>query len=370
MAKDNDKFVHLHLHTNYSMLDGACRINDVMEYAQKDNMPAVAMTDHGVMFGAVEFYKAAMKAGVKPILGCEFYEAPGSRFERKSESHQSAYYHLVLLAEDNTGYSNLMKLASKAYLEGYYYKPRVDKELLAEHAKGIICLTACLKGSVPQLVYLDDIARAMSAAGEYQDIFGKDNIFLELQDHNMREQKKVNRGLMEIHRKSGIPVVATNDVHYIEKEHAEAHEIMLCMQTGARLSDTNRLRYATNEFYMKSSREMRAIFADIPDAIENTLKIASRCTVEIDFKTLHFPNFKVPEGHTEESLLKELCYKGLKNRYGINDPDNPVDKREKMLVDRYRYEFSVIKETGFIGYFLVVWDLIKFAHDNNIPVGP
>lgn len=370
MTATKQPFVHLHLHTNYSMLDGACRIDDVIDFALKDHMPAVAITDHGVMYGVIEFYQAALKAGIKPLLGCEFYEAPGSRFDKKSEQGQSNYSHLVLLAEDLEGYQNLIKLASKAYLEGYYYKPRIDREILAEHSKGLICLSACLKGKIPEAILDGNIQNAINIAGEYSDIFGKNNFFLELQDHQIPEQKKVNRGLMEIHRKTKLPVVASNDVHYLEKSHAAAHEIMLCMQTGTVMTDPRRLKYSTSEFYMKSSREMAALFADIPEAISNTVEIAGRCAVELDFNTNHFPKFPVPEGYTEESMLHELCMQGVKKRYGVKDPLHPADEREKAIMDRMKYEFSVIKKTGFMGYFLVVWDFIKFAHDHRIPVGP
>jgi DNA polymerase-3 subunit alpha len=288
-------FVHLHLHTSYSLLDGACRIEQVMETAVQENMPAVAITDHGVMYGAIEFYKAARKAGVKPIVGCEAYVARDSRFERKSDENRAPVHHLVLLATDRTGYENLVRLVSAAHLEGFYYKPRIDKEILARHAKGLIGLSGCLKGEVSSCLAHDDAAGALKAAGQYADIFGQGNFFLEVHDHRLAEQRKVNALLPELSRKTGLPLVASNDVHYLKKEHAAAHEVLLCLQTQTVMTDAKRMRLQTEEFYMKSPDEMEKLFKDFPGATDRTVEIAERCNLEIEFNKLHFPVFKAPE---------------------------------------------------------------------------
>ena len=363
-------FVHLHLHTSYSMLDGACRIPDLMEAARKARMPAVAMTDHGVMYGAVEFFKAAMAAGVKPLIGCEVYEASGSMLDRRPDSGKGSYFHLVLLAENNVGYHNLVNLVTESHLNGFYYKPRIDMAALARHSKGLIGLSACLKGKVAERLAGGDLKSALAAAGEYSDILGKGNFFLELQDHGIPDQRKVNAGLLEIAKKTGLPMVATNDVHYLEKEHARAHEILLCIQTKTVLSDPKHLKYEPQEFYLKSPAEMARLFGEAPGAIENTVEIAQRCNVTFDFKTSHFPEFKVPEGHTSKSYLVKLCKAGLAERYGFDDLDHPGNSRERELADRLNYEIGVIESTGFIGYFLVVWDFIRFARERGIPLGP
>ncbi|MBI3987243.1 MAG: DNA polymerase III subunit alpha, partial [Lentisphaerae bacterium] len=363
-------FVHLHLHTMYSLLDGACRIDDVVKAALEDHMPAVAMTDHGVMYGTVEFYKKAIAKGLRPILGCEVYEARESRLDRKAEGVKVTPFHLVLLAQDNEGYDNLVRLVTAAHLEGFYYKPRVDREILAKHSKGLIALSACLKGRVAVRLLEDDEAGAARAAGEYADIFGKDNFYLELHDHGIPEQAKVNRGLLALARRLNLPLVATNDVHYLKKEHAGAHEVLLCMQTGSRMSDPDRLKYATHEFSMKSGAEMAALFAEAPEAIANTVAIAQRCAVEMALHGAHFPSFRVPEGETQKSFFLKLCREGVARRYQVADPDHPRDEKEKKVVAQMHYEIGVIEKTGFVGYFLVVWDFIRFAHERGIPVGP
>ncbi|MCG2681526.1 MAG: DNA polymerase III subunit alpha [Kiritimatiellae bacterium] len=363
-------FVHLHLHTSYSLLDGACHIDRLMDAVQKAGMSAVAITDHGVMYGLIEFYKAAREKGIKPILGCEIYEAPGSRRDRKTDGPKAPAYHLVLLAADETGYANLIRLVTAAHREGFYYKPRIDREILAQHHQGLIGLSACLKGRVADDLLNGGLAAAMQRAGEYADIFGKDNFFLELQDHGIPDQRRVNTGLLELARRTGLPLVATNDVHYLEKSHAAAHEVLLCMQTGTVMSNPDRMRYPSPEFYLKNPDLMAELFQDQPQAIANTLEIAHRCNVELDFGGLHFPVFPVPAGDTEKSFLIKLCQEGVRRRYGIEIPDQPRDERERTILDRLRYEIGVIEKTGFLGYFLVVWDCVRFARERQIPVGP
>jgi DNA polymerase-3 subunit alpha len=364
-------FVHLHVHTEYSMLDGACRIKDMMGAAQAMGMPSVAITDHGVMYGVVPFYEAARAKGVKPIIGCEAYITGGSRFDRKAESAtQTQSHHLVLLATNELGYRNLVRLISAAHLEGVYYRPRIDHEILARHSAGLIGLSACLKGEVPSRLLEDDEAGALRLAGLYSDIFGKGNFFLEVQDHLMPEQRKVNKGLVALARKTGLGLVATNDSHYLKREHADAHEMMLCLQTQTVLSDPKRMKYPSSEFYFKSGDEMAAIFREIPESITNTLRIAERCNLEFEFNQPHFPQFTVSSGLSQKDYLIELCHKGLLKRYGLQDPLHPRDDREIELVKRCDYEISIIERTGFINYFLVVWDFIYYAKTKGIPVGP
>ena len=363
-------FVHLHLHTQYSILDGACRVDDIMETAAAHEMPAVAITDHGVMYGVVPFYKAARATGVKAIIGCEMYMAIGSRLDRSVPESRSVSNHLVLLAQDEAGYKNLIKLVSAAHLEGFYYKPRIDMELLAKHSAGLIGLSSCLKGAVADALLQSGVPAAMKVAGEYQEILGRGKFFLEVQDHLMPEQRKVNAGMLELHRKTGMPLVGTNDVHYLERQHARAHEVLLCLQTQTVLSDPKRMKYPSDEFYMKSPQEMAALFKDFPGAIENTVEIAAQCDVKMEFGKSHFPIFKVPEGFNQKSYLIHLCREGLASRYGLQDPDHPKDDRERELVQRYQYELGVIEKTKFINYYLVVWDFVHFARSHGIPVGP
>lgn len=363
-------FVHLHVHTCYSLLDGACRIGDLMDAALHHNMPALAITDHGVMYGVVDFYKTARQKGVKPVLGCETYVARGSRHDRGAGGTGSGHHHLVLLAKDSTGYHNLVRLVSLAQLEGFYYKPRIDKELLARHAEGLIGMSACLQGEVAARLAEDNVDAAVRAAGEYREILGDDNFFLEMQDHGLDEQKRVNAHIREVSHRSACPLVATNDVHYLQRDHAPAHEVLLCLQTQTVLSDPNRMRYRTDEFYLKSRAEMEALFAEFPEALDRTVEIAERCNAEIEFNRLHFPTFTVPGNVTQKAYLIERGREGLRKRYNVRDPERPQDAREQEIVDRFRAEMDVIDRTGFVNYFLVVWDFVRFAREQGIPVGP
>jgi len=364
------QFVHLHLHSSYSLLDGACRVEQIVSTAAANNMPAVAITDHGVMYGIVDFYKTARNAGVKPILGFEAYVAHGNLTERKSEGGKVPANHLVLLAKDETGYQNLCRLATIAQLEGFYYKPRIDKEHLAKYHEGLIGLSACLHGEIASHLLNDDMKAAERTAGEYLDILGKGNFFLEVQDHSIPEQRKVNPMIRELSVKTGIPMVATNDVHYIEKAHAPAHEVLLCLQTQTVLSDPNRMRLSTHEFYMKTRDEMDALFKEFPGVVDRTLEIAEMCTVELQFGKLHFPSFSAPKGITQKEYLITLGKEGLKRFYGLKNFDKPADDRERDIVKRFNYELSVIEKTGYINYYLVVWDFVHFAKSKGIPVGP
>lgn len=365
-------FVHLHFHSEFSLLDGANRIDKSVERAAELGMPALALTDHGVMYGAVDFYKKAKKAGIKPIIGCETYLSHGRMHERRvEEGTGSQTNHQVLLAETNEGYANLVKLVSLGHLEGFYYKPRIDTELLSLHSKGLIGTSSCLKGKIPEAIVRGNMKLAMELTGTYTDIFGADNFFIELQNHGLEEQQVANRGLIEIARKTGLKMIVSNDVHYLKKEHAEAHDIMLCMQMGTVMSDPKRLRYGADEFYMKSGEEMLKLFREFPEALANTVAIAERCNVELRLgKDLHFPTYDVPEGYTQKQYLIKLGKEGLKRRYGVENIDEPRNDEEKRIADRFYYELGIIEKTGFINYFLVVWDFIKFAHDSGIPVGP
>ncbi|MDD5677625.1 MAG: DNA polymerase III subunit alpha [Kiritimatiellae bacterium] len=364
-------FVHLHLHTSYSLLDGACRIDPLMEAIQKHGQTAVAMTDHGNMYGAVEFYRAARAKGIKPIIGCEVYEAPGSRMDRKTDGPRVTASHLVLLAADETGYANLIRLVTAAHLEGYYYKPRIDLEILARYNKGLIGLSACLKGRVAECLLAGDEARAAHTAGEYAEILGKDNFYLEIQDHGLPNQKIVNKGMLALAKRVGLPLVATNDVHYLEKSHAAAHEVLLCIQTGTVMSDPKRMQYGSPEFYLKSGAEMARLFGEAPEALSNTVAIAHRCNVELRLnQETYYPEFSVPAGFDQKNYLIHLCREGIRRRYGIADPVQPKNERERGIVARLHYEVEVIEKTGFIGYFLVVWDFVRFAREQKIPVGP
>lgn len=357
-------FTHLHVHTEYSLLDGASKINEIVARAKELGMDSLAITDHGVMYGVIDFYRAARKEGINPVIGCEVYVAPGSRFDRESGSHsdESRYHHLVLLAENNTGYSNLMKIVSRGFTEGFYYKPRVDYEVLQIYHEGIIALSACLAGAVPTLLRRGLYEEACEEAKKLQGIFGKDNFFLELQDHGIPEQKTVNQGLLRMHKDLGMDLVATNDVHYIYDTDMEAHDILLCIQTGKKVSDEDRMRYEGGQYYLKSPQEMADLFPYAPEAIENTHRIAQRCHVEIEFGKYKLPHFPVPEGFTSEQYLRKLCQDGLQMRYGVEGA--------KKLRSRLEYELDTIIQMGFVDYFLIVWDFIKFAKDHGIPVGP
>jgi DNA polymerase III subunit alpha len=367
----SDQFVHLHLHTCYSLLDGACRIGDLVAACGQKNMPSMAMTDHGVMYGTVEFYKAAKKAQIKPIIGCEAYITTGSRFDRTPVSQGGARsHHLVLLAANEMGYYNLIRLISAGHVEGFYYKPRIDREILAQHASGLIALASCLQGEVTSRLTDGDMEGAVEVTGAYTDIFGKDNFFIEVQDHGIAEQRKVVSLAPELARRTGCRIVATNDVHYLEKSHAAAHEVMLCLQTQTVLSDPKRMRYASSEFFLKDRAEMATLFPDNPEWLDITLEIAERCNVELDFETTHFPTYELPKGSNQRSYLREQSMEGVRRLYGLEDAQHPKDDREREILERFEHEFHVIEETGFVNYFLVVWDFMRFAREKKIPVGP
>lgn len=358
-------FTHLHLHTGYSLLDGSSKIPELVRRVKELGMDACAITDHGVMYGVIEFYKACKAEGIKPIIGCEVYVAPGSRFEKGKEKSAERYNHLILLAENDTGHKNLMKLVSRGFTEGFYYKPRVDYELLSEYHEGIIASSACLAGIVPTKLRNGDYEGAKEEAMRLQGIFGENNFFLELQDHGLSEQKFVNQGLMRISSETGIPLVATNDCHYLYKEDAEAHDVLICIQTQKNVYDENRMKYEGGQFYVKSPEEMEEVFHYIPEAIHNTEEIAKRCNVEIEFGKYHLPQYPVPEGYTSLSYLNKLCEDGFKKRYeGANEAT------EAMLRERLKYETDTITSMGFVDYFLIVWDYINFAKENHIAVGP
>src|SRR5215470_7811069 len=311
-------FVHLHLHTEYSLLDGACRLDRLMDKARQLKFPSLAITDHGVLYGAIDFYKAAQEKGIKPIIGCEVYVAPGSRLEKKTSSGgRDVYHHLVLLAKDEAGYKNLIRLATAAHLEGYYYKPRIDKELLAAHKEGLIALSGCLASEVPELIQKDQVKAARQTLDWFKQIFGPENYCLELQNHNLPEQAKVNRQLIPWAKEFGLKLVATNDVHYVEKGHSHAHDCLICIGTQTTLHDTKRMRYQMEQFYLRSAEEMKALFAEIPSAVQNTLEVAEKCNLEIEFGKLHFPIFHPPEHFTREGYLRELLAEGLQRRYGL-----------------------------------------------------
>ena len=354
-------FTHLHVHTEYSLLDGSNKIKEYVSRVKELGMNSAAITDHGVMYGVIDFYKAARAAGIKPVLGCEVYVAPGSRFDRELSHGDDRYYHLVLLAENNQGYQNLMKIVSKGFVEGYYYKPRVDMEVLETYHEGIIALSACLAGEVQRYLVRGLYEEAKETAYKYEKCFGKGNFFLELQDHGIPEQKTVNAGLMRMSQETGIELVATNDVHYTYAEDAEPHDILLCLQTGKKLSDENRMRYEGGQYFVKSEEEMRTLFPYAAQAIDNTQKIADRCNVEIEFGVTKLPHFDVPEGYDSWTYLNKLCHEGLVRRY--------PDKHEELL-PKLDYELSVIQKMGYVDYFLIVWDFINYARTHGIPVGP
>ncbi len=355
-------FTHLHVHTEYSLLDGLSKINEIVAQAKKLGMDSLAITDHGVMYGVIDFYRAALKEGIKPIIGCEVYVAPGSRFDKEAGAGDDRYYHLVLLAENDTGYHNLMKIVSKGFVEGFYYKPRVDYEVLSEYHEGVIALSACLAGEVQRYLARNMYEEGVKAALRYQEIFGKGNYFLELQDHGIPEQRLVNQQLMRMSRELGIDLVATNDVHYTFADDASAHDILLCIQTSRKITDTDRMKYEGGQYYLKSEQEMRELFAYAPQALDNTAKIAARCNVEIEFGVQKLPKYDTPAVYASSSeYLRWLCDRGFGKRY----PDAPEDVRKRL-----DYELSVINEMGYVDYFLIVWDFINYAKSNDISVGP
>jgi DNA polymerase-3 subunit alpha len=357
-----DSFVHLHLHTEYSLLDGAVRMPELMRKAAEFKMPAVAVTDHGNLFGAIEFYQEADRAGIKPIIGCEAYIAPRTHKEKASSLREAAY-HFTLLAENETGYRNLVKLITTAHLDGFHYRPRIDKELLAQHHEGLIGLSGCLAGEVNSALQANNIQKATEAAAEYRDILGAQNFFIELHDHGIEEQKWCNAVLPKIAKNLGVGLVAANDVHFLSRDDHDAHDVMLCIGTGKMVQDESRMRYAP-ELYFKSPAEMRELFQDHPDAISNTLAIGERCSVKIEFGKSKYPEYPVPDGYTREGYLRELCYKGLEDRYGERAT------ADNQLRERLAYELSVLEKTGFVSYILIVWDFIHFAKGRGIPVGP
>ena len=353
-------FVHLHVHTEYSLLDGACRINKMMDRVKELGQSAVAITDHGVMYGCIDFYKAAKKAGVKPIIGCEVYVCPRRMSDRVHGIDNEAY-HLVLLCENMKGYENLCQIVSQAYTNGFYGKPRADLELLEQYHEGLIALSACLAGAVPQRLMENDYDGAKDYALNMARIFGEGNFYLELQDHGIEEQRAVNLGIQRIARETGLPLVITNDAHYIRKEDAAMQDVLLCVQTGKTVDDENRMRFETEEFYLKSEEELLQLFPGHQEALDNTAKIAERCNVEFIFNQYHLPVFPVPEGYTDESYFRKLCYDGFAERY----PQAP-----ESYLERLEYEIGVISRMGYVNYYLIVWDFIRYAKENGIPVGP
>ncbi|MCM1425593.1 MAG: DNA polymerase III subunit alpha [Eubacterium sp.] len=354
-------FTHLHVHTEYSLLDGSNKIKEYVKRVKELGMDSAAITDHGVMYGVIEFYKAAREAGINPIIGCEVYVAPNSRFDKELVGGEDRYYHLVLLAENNTGYENLTKIVSRGFTEGYYYRPRVDMEVLREFHEGVIALSACLAGEVQRYIQKGMIEEAKKSAKKYEDCFGKGNFFLELQDHGIPAQKTVNTALLNISRELDIPLVATNDVHYTYAEDEKSHDILLCLQTGKKLADEDRMRYEGGQYYVKSEEEMKGIFPYAWEAVENTQRIADRCHVEIEFGVYKVPHYDVPDGRDSWEYLNELCEKGMAQRY----PQDDGTLRERM-----NYELGIIKTMGFVDYFLIVWDYINFCRENGIAVGP
>ena len=354
-------FTHLHVHTEYSLLDGSCKIKELTARAKELGMDSMAITDHGVMYGAVDFYKAAKEAGIKPIIGCEVYVTSGSRFDRETGSGEDRYYHLVLLAENDRGYQNLMKIVSKGFVDGFYYRPRVDYEILKQYGEGLIALSACLAGEVQRLIGRGMYEKAKEKAFFYQEIFGKGSFFLELQDHGIPEQKNVNQGLLKLSRETGIELVATNDIHYTFAEDAVPHDLLLCLQTGKKVTDENRMRYEGGQYYCKSEEEMRTLFPYAKEAIDNTHKIADRCNVEIEFGVLKLPKYQVPEGYDSCSYLNKLCKEGFESRYPKDDGN---------LKERLEYELETIRSMGYVDYFLIVWDFIHYARSQGIMVGP
>ena len=405
-------FVHLHLHTEYSLLDGACRLDRLVDKAHELKFPALAITDHGAMHGVIDFYKTAREKGIKPIVGCEVYVAPGSRLDKKSSSGgRDVYHHLGLLAKDETGYKNLIKLTTAAHLEGYYYKPRIDKEILAAHKEGLIAMSGCLASEIPDWILKDQPDKARDAVDWFKQTLGADNFYLELQNHGIAEQAKVNKHLIQWAKEFGLKLVATNDVHYVEKSHSHAHDCLICIGTQTQLADTKRMRYEPEQFYLRTAEEMKARFADIPEAVKNTLAVAEQCNLEIEFGKLHYPVFAPPEHFTREGYLRQLVAEGLFRRYtihakaegkefvveGIDDPtrlpayqapvaadasprqksdeprshersheDPAVAAAIKTIIDRLKLELTVIEKTGFISYFLIVGDFIRYGHEHGI----
>ncbi len=374
-------FTHLHVHTEYSLLDGSNKIKEYVKRVKELGMDSAAITDHGVMYGVIEFYKEAKAAGINPILGCEVYVAPNSRFDKELAGGEDRYYHLVLLAENNTGYANLMKIVSRGFTEGYYYRPRVDMEVLNEFHEGVIALSACLAGEVQRYIVKGLIDEAKKTALKYEACFGKGNFFLEMQDHGIPEQKTVNAALLKMSKELDIPLVVTNDVHYTYAEDEKSHDVLLCIQTGKKLSDEDRMRYIGGQYYVKSEEEMKGLFPYAWEAVENTKRIADRCCVDIEFGVTKLPHFEVPKGYDSWTYLNKLCYDGMYERYGVlrnqeegNDRETkgtiPEGASRESLIERLEYELNVIRSMGYVDYFLIVWDFINYAKMNDIMVGP
>ena len=360
MATEHRQFTHLHLHTEYSLLDGACRIEPLMERVKELGQTAVAITDHGVMYGCVDFYKAAKKAGIKPIIGCEVYVASRTRFDKVNRIDGS--YHLVLLCKNETGYQNLIKLVSAGFIDGFYNKPRIDHALLEEHHEGLICLSACLAGEIPQALLAGDYEKAKATAQYYEDLFGKGNYYIEIQDHRLPEQRRVLPMLVQLSQETGIPLVATNDAHYLRKEDSRMQHILICIQTNKTVNDDDVLEFGTDEFYVKSTDEMYALFSAWPEACENTNRIAGQCNFDFEFGVTKLPYFKAPDGEDNRSYFIRLCKEGLHRRYGQEVPDE--------VRQRLDYEIGVIDRMGYINYYLIVYDFINYARQRGIPVGP
>lgn len=356
-------FTHLHVHTEYSLLDGASRIDDIVARAKELGMDSLAITDHGVMFGVVDFYKACKKQGIKPILGCEVYTAARTLFDKDADKDKHMG-HLVLLAKNNTGYKNLMKIVSEGYRHGFYYKPRIDKNVLKEHSEGIIALSACLAGEVQHRLLNGDYDGAKKEAMAMNRIFGEGNFYLELQDQGLEEEMRILPYMKQLHEETGIPFAATNDVHYVRQEDAVAQDVLMCIQMGTTVDEEDRMRFANDQFYLKSEDEMRKIFSGIPEACDNTVKIAEQCDVTLNFGELHLPDFKAPGGLSNKEYLRKLCSEGLEVRYRDVDPEE-----KKKLEGRLEYELTTIENMGYVEYFLIVWDFINYAKKNNIMVG-
>ncbi len=376
MSRD---FVHLHVHTEYSLLDGANRIKDLVKRVKELGMSAIAMTDHGAMYGAVDFYKECKKNDIKPIIGCEVYVAPRTRFD-KDASIDDRPGHLILIAKDNEGYENLMKLVSLSFLEGFYYKPRVDLEILKKYSKGLIASSACLAGFINRAILSDNYEKAKEIANQYIDIFGKDDFYIELQHNGLKEQVLANQKLIKLARELNLKMIATNDAHYLKREDSYSHEVLLCVQTGKKMTDEDRMRMGSDEFYIKSPEEMEENFKEFPECLDNTVEIANKCNVTLEFGHTILPNFTTPNNEDHYTYLKKLAYDGLVNRFYLDLEEDRCKTLENKvegirccrqdLYDRMEYELSVINKMGYVDYFLIVWDFIRFAKDNDIPVGP
>ena len=358
---EHAEFVHLHVHTQYSLLDGACILERLVDKAKACKLPALAITDHGNLYGAIKFYSLCVKNGIKPIIGCECYVAIGSRFNKEYKSGEESNHHIILLAKDEEGYRNLVRIVSMGHLEGFYYRPRIDKELLAQYSKGLIASSACLKGEIASCILSGNVDKAYKVADDYLQLFGRGNFYIEIMENGMDDQNKANKALVKLAKELDIPLIATNDIHYLNKEDAPAHEVLLCIQTQTTLNDAKRFKFSSDTFYFRTPDEMKAAFKEVPEAIANTLEVMQKCNLVMDFSKIHLPKFPVPDGMDDMAYLTKLCYANFSNRY----PDASA-----VVKTRLDYELTVIKKTGFASYFLIVWDLIKYARDNGIPVGP